>query len=72
MMAYEMKDGDGSLFRDTSERNKDYDGKCMIGGQMYWISGWRKQGKDGKPDWLSLAFKLAEQRGGHQNQEPEF
>lgn len=71
-MAYELKDGQGSLFQDTSERNKDYEGKCMIGGQMYWVAGWKKAGKDGKPPWLSLEFKPAEQRGGHQNQEPEF
>lgn len=67
-MAYELKDGQGSLFQDTSERNKDYDGKCMIGGQMYWISGWKKAGTDGKPPWLSLSFKPAEQR----QSEPEF
>ena len=66
-MAYEMKDGQGSLFQDTSERNKDYDGKCMIGGQMYYIAGWRKTDRNGKP-WLSLAFKPAQQR----QSEPEF
>lgn len=61
-MAYELKDGQGSLFQDTSERNKDYDGKIMIGGQLYWLSGWRKEGKDGKPGWLSLEARPAQQR----------
>ena len=66
-MAYELKDGQGSLFQDTSERNKDYDGKCMIDGQLYYIAGWRKGGTEGKAPWLSLAFKPAGQK-----QEPEF
>jgi hypothetical protein len=67
-MAFELKDGQGSLFQDTSERKKDYNGKCMIGGQMYWISGWKKIGRNGKSPWLSLAFEPAEQR----QSEPEF
>ena len=67
-MTFELRDGQGSLFQDKSERNKDYDGKCMIGGVQYWIAGWKKPGKDGKPPWLSLEFRPVQER----QSEPEF
>lgn len=58
-MAYETKDNTGSLFQNTEKRSEnfpDYSGSMKIGGHDWWISGWRKTAKDGRP-YLSLAFK---------------
>lgn len=60
-MAYEPRDNSGSLFKETekqSDRHPDYKGKAIIGGQAYYISGWKKPGTNGKKDFLSLAFEL--------------
>ncbi len=58
-MAFEPKDNSGSIFqndRKDSDRHPDRSGQAMIGGVEYWVSGWLKKTKDGKP-FLSLAFK---------------
>lgn len=58
-MTYETKDMTGSLFtnnRKEKDTHPDRNGSARIDGHDYWVSGWIKQGKDGKP-WLSLAFK---------------
>jgi uncharacterized protein (DUF736 family) len=58
-MAYEMRAGSGSLFKNenkTSERHPDYKGKVMLpDGQVRWLSGWKKQTSAGDT-WLSLAI----------------
>jgi hypothetical protein len=38
-----------------TDKHPDQQGKCTIDGKEYWISGWIKDGKDGK--FLSLAFR---------------
>lgn len=57
-MAYELKDGQGSLFK-NDKREKDTHphatGTAMIGGVEYWVSAWTKEGAKGK--FQSLAFK---------------
>ena len=57
-MAYELKDGQGSLFR-NDKREKDSQpnatGTAMIGGVKYRVSAWTKDGQKGK--WQSLSFK---------------
>lgn len=45
----------GKNERKTQENHPGYSGKCMIGGKLYWISGWVKDGARGK--FFSLAFK---------------
>lgn len=58
-MAYEPKDNSGSIFqndRKETDKHPDRSGQAMIGGVEYWVSGWLKKTKDGKP-FLSLAFK---------------
>jgi hypothetical protein len=60
----EKRDNSGSMSRnkDKTDANPnwaDYKGKATINGQTFWISGWIKDGEDGK--WMSLAFKAAEQ-----------
>lgn len=54
-MAYELKDGQGSLFindKDGNEKRPDRRGELNIGGTIYKLSGWIKEGTKGP--WLSL------------------
>jgi len=42
-MAYEMKDGEGSLFRNErreTDEQPTHKGSCKLDGVEYWISGW--------------------------------
>ena len=58
-MAYEQKDNSGTMFvNDKKEKDNhpDRKGSAVIDGTEYWVSGWLKTSKDGKP-YLSLAFK---------------
>ena len=58
-MAYELRDGSGSLFKNdkrTKDTQPEYRGDCKIDGQEYWISGWIKPGANGK--FFSLAITL--------------
>ncbi len=73
-MAYELKDGQGSLFRADkggNEKKPDYEGKANIGGTVYRIAGWLKEGSKGK--WLSLNIELpraAQPAGGGKREAP--
>jgi hypothetical protein len=58
-MAYETKDNTGSVFqneRKEKDTHPDRTGSAKIGGVDYWVNGWVKQDRNGKP-YLSLAFK---------------
>lgn len=58
-MAYEVKDNTGSLFHNQEKRSEnfpDYSGTLRMEGRDWWISGWKKTSKDGKP-YLSLSVK---------------
>jgi hypothetical protein len=52
------KVGTGSLRATTpkTEKHPSYKGSLTIGGQKYWLSGWKRIGDDGKP-WLSLTVE---------------
>lgn len=57
-MAFELRDGQGSLFRNeraTTDRHPTHTGSCMIGGVEYRISAWTKEGKKGR--FFSLAIE---------------
>ena len=50
-MAYEPKEGSGSLFKNTrkeTDKHPDYTGSIMVNGKEHWLSGWIKEKKSGK------------------------
>ena len=64
-MAYEQRDNSGTLWvndRKQTDRHPDRSGKAMIGGVMYYVDGWIKQGPNGP--FLSLSFKPMDQQPG--------
>jgi hypothetical protein len=63
MADYQQRDNSGAISKNdkkTEPKHKDYQGSALIDGQEYWISGWIKDGRNGK--FLSLAFEPKEQR----------
>ena len=57
-MAYEQRDSSGILFRNdkkTKGTDRDYGGSATIAGVEYWISGWLRDGRNGK--FMSFSFK---------------
>jgi hypothetical protein len=55
-MAYELKDGQGTLFvndKEGNDKRPDRRGELNIGGTIYRLSGWIKKGQNGQ--WLSLS-----------------
>lgn len=58
-MAFEQRDNSGSIFaneRKEKETHPDRTGTALIDGTEYYVNGWLKKSKDGKP-YLSLSFK---------------
>jgi uncharacterized protein (DUF736 family) len=63
-MAYELKDGQGSLFpndRKEKDNHPDWRGTIKIDGKFYEISSWWKE-SPGKTGFHSLAVKPKEPR----------
>lgn len=60
-MAYEMRELNGSMFKNDQKTGNqpDYKGNTLIDGKKYWISGWVKESAGGKK-YLSLAFQPVE------------
>lgn len=48
--------------RKESDKHPDIKGQCEIDGVQYWISGWRKERKDGSGGFYSLKFNPKEQQ----------
>lgn len=62
-MAYVLKDGQGSLFRNQEKMeatHADYTGSVKVAGVEYWLNAWIKDGKNGK--FMSLSVKPKQQR----------
>lgn len=62
-MAYELKDGSGSLFkndRKTADTHADYTGSLKIDGKEFWLNAWIKDGGKGK--YMSLSLKPKEEQ----------
>lgn len=58
-MAFELKDGQGSLFKNDKKKDNpkapDYRGEVNICGNLLSISAWIKEGRKGK--FMSLSFQ---------------
>jgi uncharacterized protein (DUF736 family) len=69
-MAYEMKDGQASLFknkRKETDNHPDYTGSIMLEGVEHWLSAWIKTPKAGGDKYMSLSVgKPKEQRNAPQ------
>ena len=57
-MSFERKVNTGSLFDNekTSEKQPDFTGKVNVEGALYRVAGWKKEGVDGKKDYISLTL----------------
>jgi uncharacterized protein (DUF736 family) len=58
-LAFELKDGQGTLFkndRKEADKHPDYRGDLLIGGTLYSLAAWIKQGKSGK--FMSLSAQV--------------
>ena len=58
-MAYVLKDGQGSLFKNKEkqeEMHADYTGSVLVGGVAYWLNAWLKTAKSGEK-YMSLSAK---------------
>lgn len=63
-MAYEAKDGDFSLFKNTKkteDKHPDYTGKALINGETLFISAWLKQ-RDGGDVFFSGRIEPRKER----------
>jgi hypothetical protein len=63
-MAFEQRDNSGSLFKNEKkeqENHPDYNGTCMVDGEMYYMNAWLKKSQSGKT-FMSFAFKPKEER----------
>ena len=76
-MAYELRDGQGSLFqnkyKEAGDNRPGLTGTIMIEGREYKISAWKKQGSNGRPWFYSLSIKPADEQttGSSRRQEPQ-
>jgi len=62
-MAYVLREGQGSLFKNdnrTSDNHPNARGEILIGGVLYEISAWTKEGSKGK--FQSLSAKPKQER----------
>lgn len=63
-MAYEQKEGQGSMFVNDQQGNPNrpnYKGSIMINGQMYWVSGWLKTSQGGQ-QYISISVQPQQAR----------
>jgi uncharacterized protein (DUF736 family) len=63
-MAFEQRDNSGSLFKNEKkeqENHPDYNGTCMVDGEMYYMNAWLKKSQSGKT-FMSFAFKPKEEK----------
>ena len=60
MSKFQQKDGEGALFQNSRKetaQHPDYSGSIMVAGVEYWLSGWKKESKDGTKKYLSLSVR---------------
>lgn len=62
MADFQQRDNSGAMFtnqRKVKDTHPDFNGSVMVGGVEYFMSGWKKVSKAGKP-FISLAFTVKE------------
>lgn len=62
-MAYQMKDGSGTLFKVQEKKNEkgpDYTGDAMIGGEVYRMAAWIRESESGRK-YMSFKFEPKEE-----------
>lgn len=80
-MAYEMKDGQGTMFqnsyKEAGDSKPDLRGECVVNGEVLEIAGWWKNPNPEKGQFLSLKIQPKQQRqnqtsggDGQSNQNP--
>ena len=63
-MAYQLNPNTGSLFQNQKNEKPnqpDYNGTTNGDGNVFYLAGWKKAGKDGST-WLSLAISEPKQK----------
>ena len=76
-MAYQLKDGQGSLFRNDkagNDRRPDYAGKLMVDGKLLRLVAWVREPQSGGEKYLSIAaepWKDRQARAEDENQDHE-
>ena len=71
----EKRDNTGVLFkndRKDSEKQPDYKGSLIVGGQDYWLSAWIKEGKGGKFMGLALSPKEPQEKPSERSKSTGF
>lgn len=72
-MAYEMRHGSGSLFKNdkkTTDKHPTLKGKVMLpNGEVRWVSAWSKRTAAGEP-WISFNIGELVQMGGGSGMPP--
>ena len=59
-MAYDHKEGEGSLFKNDNKQkgtDRDYQGSGRFEGKEVWLSGWVNEKKDGSGKYLKITMK---------------
>jgi len=72
-MEKKQYDNSGILFRvdeKNNDKDRDYRGELTVNGADFWLSGWIKQGKNGK--FLGLSVKPKNETAGTSKAKPEF
>jgi uncharacterized protein (DUF736 family) len=63
-MAYQMRDGSGTLFKvqdKKNERGPDYTGDCMIVGEVFRMAAWIRESESGRK-FMSFKFEPKEEQ----------
>lgn len=72
-MAFELKEGQGSLFKNDKKGNEkapDYTGNVLVGGEKKRLAAWVKEGKSGKFLSVQMSEFKQQRQPGEEAAEP--